>query len=39
MVEAMRHVAGFAGVPRANHALKIIKESCAGIGWRHDDGC
>jgi 4-carboxymuconolactone decarboxylase len=30
LVEAMVHVAVYAGSPRAKHALKIIKETCAG---------
>lgn len=29
LVEAMLHVAVYAGVPRANHALKIIKQTYA----------
>lgn len=29
IVEAMLHVAVYAGVPRANHALKIVKETLA----------
>ena len=33
LVEAMLHVAVYAGVPRANHALKIIKETYAEMGW------
>lgn len=32
LVEAMLHVAVYAGVPRANHALKIIKETYAEMG-------
>ena len=28
----MLHVAVYAGVPRANHALKIIKETYAEMG-------
>jgi 4-carboxymuconolactone decarboxylase len=32
LIEAMLHVAVYAGVPRANHALKIIKESYAEMG-------
>ena len=30
--EAMLHVAIYAGVPAANHALKIIKETYAEMG-------
>ena len=33
LVEAMLHVAVYAGVPRANQALKIIKETYAEMGW------
>lgn len=29
VVEAMLHVAVYAGVPRANHALKIVKQTLA----------
>lgn len=32
LVEAMLHVAVYAGVPRANHALKIIKDTYAEMG-------
>jgi 4-carboxymuconolactone decarboxylase len=32
LVEAMLHVAVYAGVPRANHALKLIKETYAEMG-------
>jgi 4-carboxymuconolactone decarboxylase len=32
VVEAMLHVAVYAGVPRANHALKLIKETYAEMG-------
>ncbi len=32
LLEAMLHVAVYAGVPRANHALKIIKETYAEMG-------
>lgn len=32
VVEAMLHVAIYAGVPRANHALKIIKETYEEMG-------
>ena len=32
VLEAMLHVAVYAGVPRANHALKIAKESFAEMG-------
>jgi 4-carboxymuconolactone decarboxylase len=32
LVEAMLHVAVYAGVPRANHALKIIKETYKEMG-------
>jgi 4-carboxymuconolactone decarboxylase len=30
--EAMLHVAVYAGVPRANHALKIVKETYKEMG-------
>ncbi|MEM9049666.1 MAG: 4-carboxymuconolactone decarboxylase [Pseudomonadota bacterium] len=29
IIEAMLHVAVYAGVPRANHAIKIVKETLA----------
>lgn len=32
LVEAMLHVAVYAGVPRANHALKIIKDTYREMG-------
>jgi 4-carboxymuconolactone decarboxylase len=32
LAEAMLHVAVYAGVPRANHALKVIKETLAEMG-------
>jgi 4-carboxymuconolactone decarboxylase len=32
VLEAMLHVAVYAGVPRANHALKIAKETFAEMG-------
>jgi 4-carboxymuconolactone decarboxylase len=32
MAEAMLHVAVYAGVPRANHALKLIKETLREMG-------
>lgn len=32
VLEAMLHVAVYAGVPRANHALKIAKETYAEMG-------
>ncbi|HMQ94094.1 MAG TPA: 4-carboxymuconolactone decarboxylase [Amaricoccus sp.] len=34
LCEAMLHVAVYAGVPRANHALKIIKATYAEMGVR-----
>lgn len=34
VVEAMLHVAVYAGVPRANHALKIIKDTYAEMGGK-----
>ena len=32
LAEAMLHVAVYAGVPRANHALKVIKETLREMG-------
>lgn len=32
MAEAMQHVAIYAGVPRANHALRLIRETLAEMG-------
>jgi 4-carboxymuconolactone decarboxylase len=29
IMEAMLHVAAYAGVPRANHAIKVVKETLA----------
>ena len=33
-MEALLHVAIYAGVPRANHAIKIAKETFAEMGRR-----